>query len=1046
MFYSIIQNWNDAKRVVSEVDTSAGELAKATEDRLNSIQGRIDVLKAKFESISQTILGSDLVKMLVDALGNVVTILDSFLSLGDGLVGKIAGLTVVTLLLNTAVVKLNLGWKALIATGKAYIATQFKMTEAQVAAATGAQAFGGVLLKQVSSGLLGVITIIPRFIAALITWAATAKKATAATHTLKGAMDALSVNPVMLIITAIAAAGAAFYAIGTSGSRSLKKVSEEAKATADSLREIAKQAKEDEEALDNMVERYQELAPKVKSDADARKEVVKIQKEINKLVGAQSDGLDLINGDISTQNKLLMQRRAILAQENAEKYKSAFFASYASASLAYEAERSDMDAWYRKWASDWAGNDISMLGRDDKAKSILNGIDGITASNDWNLGDALNIDFDANGAFEYIELIDKAMKALEEDPEYYHYGSKVYEKLAELRKQYAEYIDEANESQSQFVSGIVAMIGYQKQAEGVTVDSVDSLNNLRSTMLDLVSGNSDVASAVSVGVISQNQLNDAVNEFLSANYPKYFDQSESATKGLSVSLKSAYAIIEEVQGGFEGICKALRSTTADGYLTIEMLSELSKLESSNALAGLKLTDILEEDAKGFKLKADALQMYVEETIKAYAIQESFASEASKNNAVSNLENLARILILLTSAQDDETDSLSAQKKALQEQLKAYKQLIDLRKKMLQQYRDELNYKKELEDKERRISQLQTKLAVSRLDTSASGRAKSREIANDLQSAQEELDDFTLEHAIEVVTDNLDEQYEEYESYINEKLDGLETTIEALGISQEDVDGWIDKITDAIENIKIAPIFNVPQTGGSGGGGDGGGVQDQTSLPSGFLTKGEYKVSGLSQGITLGKDDITVKIGDTSYDSKVKTQEVGSETKKGLLNLFGGFMQADETLAVYNGGIYIVKKGEWRALTGEDTNDLMNAYVTALNARNNPETHHSGGFVGGVAGLKSSEVFAKLLKGEFVATPQMMKRFMTSTLPELARSGASGGSNEFNAPLISIQCDNVTQESLPGLKEIVEDAVKQIKKQFDDGLGRAGFHKTVKQIV
>ena len=158
------------------------------------------------------------------------------------------------------------------------------------------------------------------------------------------------------------------------------------------------------------------------------------------------------------------------------------------------------------------------------------------------------------------------------------------------------------------------------------------------------------------------------------------------------------------------------------------------------------------------------------------------------------------------------------------------------------------------------------------------------------------------------------------------------------------------------------------------------------------------------------------------------------------------MQADETLAVYNGGIYIVKKGEWRALTGEDTNDLMNAYVTALNARNNPETHHSGGFVGGVAGLKSSEVFAKLLKGEFVATPQMMKRFMTSTLPELARSGASGGSNEFNAPLISIQCDNVTQESLPGLKEIVEDAVKQIKKQFDDGLGRAGFHKTVKQIV
>lgn len=1051
VFYSIIQNWNDAKRVVSEVDTSSGELAKATEDRLNSIQGRIDVLKAKLESISQKILSSTLVKTFVDVLGGVISALDSFLSLGDGIVGKIVALTTVTLLLNAAVLKINLGWKALIVTGKAYIATQLKMNAAQAAAVTGAQAFGGVLLKQISSGLLGVITIIPRFIAALITWAATAKKTTVATHTLKGAMDALSVNPVMLIITAIVAAGVALHAIATSGSRNLQKISEEAKATADSLREIAKQAKEDEAELDNMIERYQELAPKVKTDADARKEVVKVQKEINKLVGAQSEKLDLVNGNISEQNKLLMQRRAILAQENAEKYKSAFLSSYTSANLAYESERSDMNSVQNWFGGMFSGvrHDIEISGTDDKAREILDKLDGITAKNAFNMGTTLRIDFDADGAsgaFETIEQIDKAMKALEDDPEYYHYDSRVYLKLSQLRKQYAEYVDAANESRDQFISGLVTMFGYQQQIqEDFSVKSIEEFNALRDKLSKLVSSYESVSLAVSAGAISQENINDAIDEFLLANYPQYFDKAQSATKGLSVSLKSTYAIIEEVQGGFDGICKAMKSTTADGYLTIEMLSELSKLESANALAGLRLADILEEDARGFKLTENALQTYIDKTIEAYTVQGQFASQASKENAEANLQNLARALSMLTVAQGDETDSLSSQKKALQEQLKVYKQLIDLRKKMLQQYRDELNYKKELEEKERRISQLQTQLAISRLDTSASGRAKSRELSNELQSAQEELDDFTLEHAIEVVTNNLDEQYEEYESYINEKLDGLETTIESLGISKDDVDGWIKKITDAISDIKLTAVVSNSQTGGSGGQ-ESGGSDKTKSLPANYLAPSEYSVSKLSDGLSMGKDDITVKIGGKSYDSKVEFSEVNSKTKQALLNLFGGFMMGNGTLAVYDDKIYIVKKGQWRALTEGKTNDLKEAYKKALNARNNPESHHSGGFVGGVAGLKSSEVFAKLLKGEFVATPQMMKRFMTSTLPELAYSGASGGSNEFNAPLINIQCDNVTQESLPGLKEIVNDAVKEIKKQLDGGLGRAGYRKPANQIV
>ena len=47
------------------------------------------------------------------------------------------------------------------------------------------------------------------------------------------------------------------------------------------------------------------------------------------------------------------------------------------------------------------------------------------------------------------------------------------------------------------------------------------------------------------------------------------------------------------------------------------------------------------------------------------------------------------------------------------------------------------------------------------------------------SLQEELDDFTLEHAIEVLTEQLDTSLEDYEAFIEEQVDRIETAIENL---------------------------------------------------------------------------------------------------------------------------------------------------------------------------------------------------------------------------------------------------------------------------
>ena len=100
------------------------------------------------------------------------------------------------------------------------------------------------------------------------------------------------------------------------------------------------------------------------------------------------------------------------------------------------------------------------------------------------------------------------------------------------------------------------------------------------------------------------------------------------------------------------------------------------------------------------------------------------------------------------------------------------------------------------------------------------------------------------------------------------------------------------------------------------------------------------------------------------------------------------------------------------------------------------TYHQGGFVGGVTKLKSNEEFAKLLEGERVSTPAQMDTFMRKTLPAIA-AGGGGAVIQNNSPLIELNCGNVTENTLPELKNIVNQAVEKIEKNMANALSRTG---------
>ena len=89
-FYSIIQNWEDAQKVVTESGKAAGALMDAQEVRLDSIEGKLERLKATWEDFSTNVLNSGLVKGFIDILMGLAKALDAITSILDGFIPKTA--------------------------------------------------------------------------------------------------------------------------------------------------------------------------------------------------------------------------------------------------------------------------------------------------------------------------------------------------------------------------------------------------------------------------------------------------------------------------------------------------------------------------------------------------------------------------------------------------------------------------------------------------------------------------------------------------------------------------------------------------------------------------------------------------------------------------------------------------------------------------------------------------------------------------------------------------------------------------------------------
>lgn len=899
-FIALMENYSSAMEYAAVSAQSAGTAQqKYTDAYMKSIDASVNKLTTSWESFSQTILSSDIVVTLVDIMSALVNVIDATLSFGDSIIPTLAVVGVSVVVLGKIISKTFGG--AITSWGDFVAAIQL-----------GTQAIGQSLLNLAKNPMLYITVLIAAFTtfsdkmpplaqiivgAVMLIGTGIAIACKMANTAIWGFMSSNPLGWILLAITAVVLAITSIVKAIVGFANSSTKAKEEAVDAA----EASKEAWEDAaEAVADVDEKLTELKDRLKELQDLSNN--------GKITLVEQEEMERLEASIAN----LEAEKSLL--EDIEKAKRKEAEKDAATAVGTILDEKLSDAYVQEDNTFWNGVGRSLASVFSLGISDAFGY-GIS---DWSIKTVSAQDYvdqilgDWQGATEqqrdYVFAFYEQLSA-QKDMLTYHSGENLeqWQKDAnEAYNTYYKYLHKIAIAEGNFESVWASVLSMERfpdikktlvgwANEGIVsdesirglYDSNPAFKQMVDYLIEIGMFSWDDATAIS-GLVNQiNALADSAKVLAKASFLDILNAVEEKFDALSSALES---ITDNGIVASDAIV-ALLDKYPDLLKYFNMTNQGYQLKSD--YSGWSNYDILQDFSTGY------LQKYVDDLAACEQGTENYnIAQENLNNAIAVMATLLR-----SAAIEEQTKALEDQKDALDEELDKYKELIDIRKDLLETYKEELDYRKELEKKQQDVASLQTQLSLAMMDNSEAGKARARELKGELDKAQEELDDFTLEHAIDTLTAELDSSYDEYEKLIEREVDRITAAIDGLAAS-----------------LNITPVVPAPS-----------------------------------------------------------------------------------------------------------------------------EQHHTGGFAGNTVALKDNEVFAKLLAGEFVSTPAQMSKFLKDTYPRMLGMVQGGGGINYNAPIVAIHCDSVTEDAMPKLKKLVDQAAEKVKKEIDSAFSRTGYRREVNKF-
>lgn len=344
-----------------------------------------------------------------------------------------------------------------------------------------------------------------------------------------------------------------------------------------------------------------------------------------------------------------------------------------------------------------------------------------------------------------------------------------------------------------------------------------------------------------------------------------------------------------------------------------------------------------------------------------------------------------------------------EKEALEERLDNYEELIDKKKELLDIEKEQYDFQKELNENNDNVLELQQQIAslsVEGAEYSLEDLKLKAELEEKLAEEKAERDDFLYEHEIDSRKDALDREQEAFETQIEAQIKIIEDYLDYEGRIRQDAIDLINGKTQEFYN-------NLSQY-----------VADYTTMSSYEFNKlwndayealmkysnGQidvsYTLAYLAQQIAVCETQIKAleKQANATKNALADMTSTPLENARKLNSEFSDLVDKASQVSALGGIRPKTNYSSWSA------QDVETTPQSRLLASLNLPKFHDGGIVSGTS-TPQTEVLAKLLQGEIVATPAQAENFMSKTLPEL--SGITTTNNSDNSVVFELGGINIT---------------------------------------
>ena len=560
---ALLENFSVAENVLKTSLDSAGSAVAENEKVLESLQGRLNILKATFEEFSGLFISEEFLGGAITGLTKLLEMINNLVEVVGSLPATVGAITLALTGLGKGAGMFSTSGKHLQLFGKniKQVVSDYKSLS-QISKGAGINSIFSsaesnqslIALQNFSKAIDSGVPKVQAYKQHISGMGAETRKAAVqiasgsktvsdfgksakttgiAAKAASVGVTALNIAMNMLISMGISAAISGIISGLDNLINHQEKAAEKAKEIAQNSRDAAQEQGEQTDSLSSLIAKYEELATSETQDASTRSEILNIQNQIVSLVGSEVGQIDLVNGKLDEQLQKLKDIRDIEMEQTVSDYRKAYVDSAKSAKKAVHHEGT--------WVDDmFADNNeilIDFWGEDSERSDAIKMIDTLWKEKGYgqayvneNIYDLIGLVSDTYSLLEFDEslslgdrkkALDEAIALLENDKSTDWANTKIWGELVDVRSELFGKDSEYNK-QLQAASDFLDKLTESKVGVGENINTYDDYVEYRQKLIDEIADDTTIRQAITDGVLSEDNVGTMVDGYL-ASLEKYSD-------------------------------------------------------------------------------------------------------------------------------------------------------------------------------------------------------------------------------------------------------------------------------------------------------------------------------------------------------------------------------------------------------------------------------------------------------------------------------------------------------------------------------------------